>query len=241
MHYFIDGYNLLFRMKNAKDDLASQREAFIYDLNKKISLVKIDVSIVFDATSQIGGRTRSHFHELEILFTAEGETADEYILEEIHNSLSPQQETIVTSDKKLAWYARRCSARTESVEDFMSWLNRAYKNKFRQVKKTKSPVSFPSQPPSLSPVPQSKIPLKGAPLEAYKDHYERIFEAEWQEMVQQEQIRKQEAKAAQKHVPRTPRRPKDPFQKEADPEEKAKTEMDRWLKAFEKRLLKDEP
>lgn len=239
MHYFIDGYNLLFRIKKAKDDLASQRESFIQELNQKVSLVKIDVSLVFDAPFQIGDRRRSHFDALEILFTAEGETADDYILEEIKNSLSPQQETVVTSDKKLAWYARRCSAHTESVEDFMSWLNRAYKNKLRQIKKTK-PLTAIIPPPPVS-APSSKIPSKDAPLEAYTDYYARIFEAEWQDITQQEQIRKQEAKLAQKHKPRTPRRPpKDPFQKEDEPEAKTATQMERWLKAFEKRLSQED-
>ena len=55
MHYFIDGYNLLFRLLHGSEDLQSEREAIIYELNKKISLIKLDVAIVFDAAYQIGG------------------------------------------------------------------------------------------------------------------------------------------------------------------------------------------
>src|SRR4051794_8621543 len=77
MHYLIDGYNILFRLLHGSDDLQSQRQAFIYDLNKKISLINLDVSIVFDSTFQIGGRSRTHYDALEILYSAEGETADE--------------------------------------------------------------------------------------------------------------------------------------------------------------------
>ena len=58
---------------------------------------------------KLASRTRSHYDELEILFTAEGETADEYIIDEIKNHPHPQQETVVTSDKKLAWHVRHCS------------------------------------------------------------------------------------------------------------------------------------
>ena len=105
--------------------MQSQRESIIYDLNKKISLIKLDVSIVFDAAFQIGGRRRSHYNALEILFTGEGETADEYIIDEIKNHPNPHQETVVTSDKKLAWHIRNSSAHTESVEEFMLWLNQA--------------------------------------------------------------------------------------------------------------------
>ena len=60
------------------EELQKQREAVISDLSKKISLLKLDASIVFDAAFQIGGASRTHYNDLEILFTAEGETADEY-------------------------------------------------------------------------------------------------------------------------------------------------------------------
>ena len=55
MHYLIDGYNLLFRLLHDEKDLQSEREAIIYDLNKKISLIHLNASIVFDAAFQVGG------------------------------------------------------------------------------------------------------------------------------------------------------------------------------------------
>lgn len=92
MHYFIDGYNLLFRLQHTDEDLQKQREAIIHDLNKKISLIKIDVSIVFDSAFQIGERTRSHYHEIEILFTAEGKL--------LTNTLSMKSKIILILSKK---------------------------------------------------------------------------------------------------------------------------------------------
>lgn len=209
MHYFIDGYNLLFRLLHGSENLQSQREAIIYDLNRKISLVKIDVSIVFDSTFQMGGRTRTHYDQLEILFTAEGETADEYIMDEIKNHAHPQQETVVTSDKKLAWRVRNRSAHTETVEEFILWLNRAYKNKLRQLKKEKHKVVTP---PSSSPKRNSRslVPPKDAPLEAYADYYAQMFEAEWQEiLIKEEEERKQApalSSSTKKHPPRKPKK-----------------------------------
>ncbi len=136
MHYFIDGYNLLFRFPYDEDNLQNQRNAIIQDLNQKISMVKINVSIVFDAGFYTGDRTKMHYNYVEILFTAKGETADEYILDEIKNHSHPQQQIVITSDKTLAKLVRSYSARTESVEEFMLWLNQAYKNKMRRLKKT---------------------------------------------------------------------------------------------------------
>lgn len=237
MHYFIDGYNLLFRLLHG-EHLQSEREALIYDLNRKISLVKIDLSIVFDSAFQIGGRTKTHYNEIEILFTAEGETADEYIVDEIKNSPNPQQETVVTSDKKLAWRVRNRSAHTESVEDFMLWLNRAYKNKVRQLKKEKQSPQPPPLPHSLpKPASRSLVPSKDAPLESYAEYYNQIFESEWQEILKEEERHAQASVSSspQKQAPRKPKKPSDPFATPPTPEEKAATEMERWFKIFEKR------
>lgn len=237
MHYFIDGYNLLFRLLHSSgSNLQSQREAIIYDLNKKIALVKIDVSIVFDATSQIGGGSRTHYDHLEILYTAEGETADEYIIEEIKNHPQPQQEIIVTSDKKLSWLVRNRSAHTETVEEFTLWLNRSYKNKLKQLKKEKiepPPPSFQLPQKNTSPLAL----LKDAPIEDYTDYYAKIFESEWEAIqVQEEEKRKKELACSANSTKRPPRKPKkhhDPFEVPPSPEEKAATELERWLKIFE--------
>jgi predicted RNA-binding protein with PIN domain len=241
MHYFIDGYNMLFRLLHSSENLQSQREAFIVDLNKKISFLKLDVSIVFDSTFQIGGRERSHYDALEILYSAEGETADEYILDELKNALHPQQETVVTSDKKLAWRARNRSAQTQRVDEFIQWLNRTYKKKLRQLKKNES---LPPSPNTTAPHPISKhrpsIPSKDAPLEAYADYYAQIFESELKEMDKEQEISKQipspKISSSRKRTPRKPKQHRDPFQPPPTVEENEATEMERWLKTFEKRL-----
>lgn len=236
MHYLIDGYNLLFRLLHGSQNLQSEREMIIHDLNKKISLINLEVSIVFDAAYQVGGRSRSHYDALEILFTAERESADEYILEEIQKSPAPQRETVVTSDKKLAQLVRHCSAHTESVEEFIQWLNRSYKNKLRQLKKDKH-IPVPITQPSPPTKEKSTIPPKEAPLEALEDYYTRLFEAKWQELQKMEQKTK-DAKVSQtlsKRPPRKPRQKKDPFQASPTPESQEATEMERWLKIFQQR------
>lgn len=242
MHYYIDGYNLLFRlMHKAHDDLQTHREAIILDINKKAALLKLDISIVFDSTFQLGDRTRAHYDALEILFTAHGETADEYIIDELKQSTQPQKETVVTSDKKLAWRARTLSAHTESINDFLLWINKSYKNRQQRLRK----ANLPLKSPRIAPLPQEElkiqqplIPSKNAPLEAYSDYYAQIFEAEWQELVKNQQISKEEAAAqhaAKKtRPPRHPRQKKDPFQSPSAPEPDTPTEMERWLKLFEK-------
>lgn len=242
MHYFIDGYNLLFRLLNHNENLQNQREAIIYDLSRKISLVKIDASIVFDAAFQIGDRTRTHYNELEILFTAEGETADEYIVSEIKNHPYPRQETVVTSDKKLAQRVRNRSARTKSVEEFIIWLNRAYQNKIRQIKKGKQKTISPPLPSQLNSS-SAFLPEKNASLEAYNDYYAQIFEAEWQDILKKnEEIRQKHLKPLSCNCPKQINKIKrhdNPSELSKTAEDKDTTEMERWLRIFEKRLMDD--
>lgn len=235
MHYFIDGYNMLFRLMHADDNLQSNREQIIYELNKKISLVNMNVSVVFDAAFQLGERSRSHFKELEILFTAEGETADEFILEEIKTSSYPQQETVVTSDKKLAWWVRRHLAHTETVEDFITRLNKLYKKKLKQAKKEQAPSS-PSSP-SASPILVSKAtkksitPSSTATLEEYIDYYEQVFESHFQELLTQEKMNKPSKQSVL--ASKKTKKKKSLFPEELHPPVNAKTDMERWLKIFE--------
>lgn len=129
MHYFIDGYNLMFRLMEATGNFQFERELIIYDLHHKTELLNLDVTLVFDAQYRLGYGERSHLQHLEICFTDQGETADEYILNELKNSRTPKQETVVTSDKRLACKVRDYQVKTMSVEEFTSWISKPIKKK----------------------------------------------------------------------------------------------------------------
>lgn len=241
MHYYIDGYNMLFRLMHSEEGLQSQREKIIYELNKKIALLKIDVSIVFDATYQIGDRTRSHYDQLEILFTDHGETADEFILEEICNSKSPRQETVVTSDKKLAILVRKKSAHTESVEEFLQWLDRVYKNRLKRLKNAEA--IKPSLIPPKGPVPIKIVENKTIELsvqsspEECADYYEQIFESKFQAIIKEEEAKPKKKEKTSVHKPKQKKQPA--FEEEnMSKEDKIQNEMERWLKVFEARSRK---
>src|SRR5262249_6721100 len=151
----------------------------------------------------------------------------EFILDELKNASSPQQETIVTSDKQLAWRARRRLAQTESVETFMLRLNKSYKNKLRKLELPKKTTPLPAKSPPAPSHPETKA-------ETSQDYYVRIFEASYEELVKQEK-----EKAPPKPPPKKQRQKKDPFAEPAPPIE-APTEMERWQKAFEERFKKQD-
>jgi|694.fasta_scaffold02776_25 predicted RNA-binding protein with PIN domain len=168
MIYYIDGYNLIFRILRASDDLKSRREKIIKDLNTKVELLDLTAIIVFDAQYQFGDAYRSHYKQLEILFTDENETADESILRSIKLADKPEKCIVVTSDKRLALAVRRRGAKTQTVEEFMLWLVKRVQNKKR---KQKLPIEK-KEPPQKLPDPSTI----SRPEEGSLEYYLQIFE-----------------------------------------------------------------
>lgn len=234
MHYLIDGYNMLFRLMHAHSDLQTKREQIIYDLNKKVSILNWDVSVVFDATFQMGPGSRSHYNCLEILFTAEGETADEFILNELKTCTNPRLETVVTSDKTLAWHARCRHAHTESIEEFVARLNKLYKNKLKKRKQEKVTITEPLNLPKLiHPKNKTDVSLETKPNWSLEE-YEQIFEAEFQRFIEEEKTKAQNKEQINQKKPRHPKRKKDPFVEHQQGNTEA-NQMENWLKIFEEK------
>lgn len=124
MHYFLDGYNLSFSLYGHLNTLEEQRKALLSDLLQLLMLVDLNCTIVFDANYQEGNSARCHHHHLEVVYTAEGECADKYILESLERSQNRKLEVVITSDKSLARLAKGLGAHTNSSEQFYIWLKK---------------------------------------------------------------------------------------------------------------------
>lgn len=232
MHYFIDGYNLMFRILHADDDLQKQRQEIIQNLEAKISYLELDVTIVFDAQYQNTATSRSHLNRLEIFFTAVGETADEFILQSLKESTKSSQQTVVTSDKKLAWLSRRSHAKTESVETFINWLNRRYKNKLQQqknkFKKSKELIHLlPS--PKITPPKQAISPGPQSSPEDCFDFYLDRFEKEYSALVEEKTMAKEIKKSRNSETLRKKKR-----KSGIPPKKETLSDTERWRAAFER-------
>lgn len=235
MHYYIDGYNLLFRVLRAGDDLKTQREEILQDLEIKVNLLELDVSIVFDSQYQISESTRSHRHRLEILFTETGQTADEYILQALKESKAPSQHIVVTSDKKLAWLSRRRFAKTESVEEFISWLNKRYKNRLKQnkIKPKQETVTPHAKSPTSSTFAHPQSQQMPSTDEEYLAYYLEIFEQRACEIPLIAESKPDISASS----PDSPRKKKK--KKKDSPQQDFLSDAERWLKAFERNPEED--
>lgn len=218
MHYYIDGYNLLFRMKIAGENLQTMRKLIIEDLNKKVKAIGLSATLVFDSQYQEGDETRGHFNHLEIVYTAQGETADDYILKELKKATKPLQLTVITSDNRLAWRARRRNAKTESVEEFVKWIDKRFRNKL---------ISRKQEVAEKKKVAHTEILLSEPSIEIKAEdcfeYYLEQFEEKFKKLIPESEKPKKTAgkKRRSKRI-------------EEKKEEEPLSDMERWLKLFER-------
>lgn len=182
MLYYIDGYNIIFRTLTAGDTLKDRRDLLIKEISDKTELLKLNTVLVFDSQHQSTEATRNHFKNLEIHYTNEGETADDYIVNQIKNAPDKKTITVVTSDLKLAWRIRRENALTLTAEEYLNSLRRRYKNKCEQIREElAAPPPQKIELPKLIPEPtQPKKEFKPK-QEANVEYYLEKFGAEEKE------------------------------------------------------------
>jgi predicted RNA-binding protein with PIN domain len=243
MHYYIDGYNLLFRISRAAGELQKQRHGIIKDLETKINCIGLDATLVFDAQHYEGESVRRHLNQLEIVFTACGETADEYILDRLRESSDPSKETVATSDKKLALLSRRRHAYTQSIEDFIAWLNKRYRNKLRGKDSKKSPTLQPLRPSKCTdknpltaePVGQVVRPRLNATIKECFEWYLKAFEQSYKDVIVELEPSSEDDEPLYA-MPAIGTKRKKKLKKYDNP---LVSDMERWLKVFERTIDDD--
>lgn len=220
MHYLIDGYNLLFRLSLPGDSFKVHRELIISRISQMTSAMGLLVTMIFDATHTEGSGSKSHFQDLEIIFTKQGQSADQWIIDELKQVKQPRGYIVITCDKLLAKEVQNLGVASLGVDEFLNWLKQRYNNFVHGKKKKKNEWAPPSSPPSpvIAPAASKKAQL---PNEGSLDYYLQVFEKRFEEL------------------PPLPSSAKIKKRKKADkikvPEQKV-SEVDRWLELFEKRL-----
>lgn len=121
--YFVDGYNLLFTLTELNHPLSLQRQKLIQFLQKRFAALKLSGILVFDGRIRCDEESgRSYPSPLEVIYTREGQSADEFIEEQIRISKNPRQITVITNDRRLVANARSAGAKTMNNAQFLEWL-----------------------------------------------------------------------------------------------------------------------
>ena len=68
--FYIDGYNLLFKVQKNHSTLQEARELIIRDLNKRLANIKLEASIIFDSTYTEGMGSHNSLDYLHVIYTA---------------------------------------------------------------------------------------------------------------------------------------------------------------------------
>lgn len=208
MRYIIDGYNYLFRLLHKNEEVRSIRDELIVHLTRMSEEAQLEISLIFDSKYQKGEHTRRKEDLFELIFTDEGESADEWILRELKRSANAKIITVVTSDRRLAMHCRNYLALTMECKDFQQFILK--KAKMRLIKEAKE-----------------KPPLKNLPIAPPKnvlsgfDYYLQEFEKRVEEAPVKPKKPKKIVKAKEK--------PKDQKLTESQ-------ELERWEKLFNRPL-----
>lgn len=125
MHYWIDGYNLLFRLPLSKGTLEKRRKDLILELNTQATSLNLQITLVFDSSDKERVLdTRSHYDALEIIYTTSRKTADDSILDSVEFSSYPEDICVVTCDKDLARKAKALRANILALDDFFTLITK---------------------------------------------------------------------------------------------------------------------
>lgn len=149
-----------------------QRQDLIVDFSQKLYLLRLDTTIVFDAAYRKEGGSRSHYNNLEVIYTDYGETADQYILSEISQAKHPKDEVVITSDKQLASQVRQLQAKTETIEEFHQKINTSLQHKISKDKVTTEKKQLPTRDTHT----HQHTPVLGKSQEGCFELYLEIFE-----------------------------------------------------------------
>lgn len=123
--YFIDGYNLIFSLIHTKENLQVMRQKVILYLQKKFAARHISGLLVFDGTHRRGEESGlSYPSPLIVAYAPKGQSADEYIVEQIEIAKGPKTITVVTNDRGLAMHAKSFGAKVQNNEAFIQWLKK---------------------------------------------------------------------------------------------------------------------
>lgn len=130
MHYWIDGYNLLFRITKNYREMKAHERKLLSALNQSIILSKYQATVVFDGREKDPPEAlRRNFDALALIYTPHHQTADDYILQAVNEASDPAHEVVVSSDYELLRKAKQKGAKVLTIEEFLSKLAKKKKKK----------------------------------------------------------------------------------------------------------------
>lgn len=122
--YILDGYNVLHQIDDYRQrmqlDLESAREQLIRDLQTFISRRRIEISVVFDGSSELEKRfDQVNMDGVNVIFSLAPQKADPVIMDIIRKENRKRRLIIVTADGEIVRFAKDVGSRILMPHEFM--------------------------------------------------------------------------------------------------------------------------
>ena len=124
MSYLVDGNNVMGQRVGWHRDKPGARRRLLTELARFARAAGVTVDAVFDGAPEDFFPDGSHFMGVCVYYAERGSDADERIKQLVEQSRERRTLIVVTSDRRLADYVRRCGARVVSAGEFRRRLDR---------------------------------------------------------------------------------------------------------------------
>jgi predicted RNA-binding protein with PIN domain len=125
MPYLIDGNNLMARRIGFKLGLEEARRRLLEELAQFALIKRVRLSVVFDGAPNPFFPDGAKYRGITVFYARRGSNADERIKRLVNQSRERRTLIVVTSDRALAQYVRRCGAQTISAQEFIGKMDEA--------------------------------------------------------------------------------------------------------------------
>jgi predicted RNA-binding protein with PIN domain len=118
MSYLIDGNNVMGQRVGWHRDRVRARRELLGELARFAAQKRVRVSVVFDGAPEEHFADGASYRGVRIFYAARGSNADERIKSLVEESRERRTLRVVTSDRALADYVRRCGAEVIRAGEF---------------------------------------------------------------------------------------------------------------------------
>ena len=125
MSYLVDGNNVMAQRAGWHRDKAGARRRLMGELARFARAQGLTVAVVFDGAPEEHFPDGSDFMGVKVFYAARGSDADSRIKELVEASRERRTLRVVTSDRQLADYVRRCGARVVRSGEFRQRVEEA--------------------------------------------------------------------------------------------------------------------
>jgi predicted RNA-binding protein with PIN domain len=110
MPYLVDGNNVMAQRVGWHRDKASARRRLMDELARFAHNGRVSVMVVFDGAPEQHFADGSSYKGVRVFYSERGSNADERIKRMVESARERRTLIVVTSDRELAGYVRRCGA-----------------------------------------------------------------------------------------------------------------------------------